>query len=93
MNIRPIKTEEDYKLALARVNKLINAEFNTSAGDELNVLATLIEIYEAKHYKIALPDPIDAIKFRMEQMSLKHQDLESFIGNQNFVTEVLNRHV
>ncbi len=91
MNIKPIKTEEDYQLALARVSKLMDAEINTPEGDELDVLATLIEGYEAKHYAIAPPDPIEAIKFRMEQMGLKYQDLEPFIGNRNIVTEVLNR--
>jgi len=91
MNIKPIKTEEDYKFALARVSELMNAEINTPQGDELDVLATLIENYEAKHYVITPPDPIEAIKFRMEQMGLEHQDLEPFIGNRNFVIEVLNR--
>jgi len=91
MNIKPIKTEEDYKLALARVSELMDAEMNTPQGDELDILATLIESYEAKHYVIAAPDPIEAIKFRMEQMGLEHQDLEPFIGNLNLVTEVLNR--
>jgi HTH-type transcriptional regulator/antitoxin HigA len=91
MNIKPIKTEEDYKLALARVSELMDAEMNTPQGDELDILATLIESYEAKHYVIAAPDPIEAIKFRMEQMGLEHQDLEPFIGNLNIVTEVMNR--
>jgi len=91
MNIKPIKTEEDYKLALARVRELMDAETNTPQSDELDVIATLIDSYEAKHYVIASPDPIEAIKFRMEQMGLEHQDLEPFIGNRNFVTEVLNR--
>ncbi|RKZ47168.1 MAG: DNA-binding protein [Candidatus Parabeggiatoa sp. nov. 3] len=91
MNIKPIKTEEDYKLALARVSELMDAEMNTPQGDELDILATLIESYEAKHYVIAAPDPIEAIKFRMEQMGLEHQDLEPFIGNLNIVTEVMDR--
>jgi HTH-type transcriptional regulator/antitoxin HigA len=91
MNIKPIKTEKDYKLALERVNELMDAEMDTPDGDELDVLATLIESYEAKHYAIAAPDPIEAIKFRMEQMSLGHQDLEPFIGKRGQVADVLNR--
>ena len=91
MNIKPIKTEEDYKLALARVSELMEAEMNTPEGDELDVLATLIESYEAKHYAIAPPDPIEAIKFQMEQRGLEQQDLEVFIGKREVVTKVLNR--
>jgi HTH-type transcriptional regulator/antitoxin HigA len=68
MKIKPIKTEEDYKLALAKVSELMDAEINISEGDELDILATLIESYEAKHYMIDKPDPIEAIKFRVEQM-------------------------
>jgi HTH-type transcriptional regulator/antitoxin HigA len=91
MNIKPIKTEADYQLALAKVNELMDAEMNTPKGDELDILATLIESYEAKHYAIAPPDPIEAIKFRMEQMGLEQQDLEPFLGNRHSVIEVLNR--
>jgi HTH-type transcriptional regulator/antitoxin HigA len=91
MNIKPIKTETDYQLALARVNELMDAEINTPEGDELDILATLIESYEAKHYAIAPPDPIEAIKFRMEQMGLEHRDLEPFIGQTEEVTKILNR--
>jgi HTH-type transcriptional regulator/antitoxin HigA len=91
MNIKPIKTEEDYKLALARANELMDAEMDTPQGDELDVLATLIEHYEAKHYAIVPPNPIEAIQFRMEQMGLERQDLEPFLGNQEQVAKVLNR--
>jgi HTH-type transcriptional regulator/antitoxin HigA len=91
MNIKPIKTEADYQFALARVSELMDAEMNTPEGDELDILATLIESYETKHYAIAPPDPIEAIKFRMEQMGLKHQDLEPFIGQTEEVSKILNR--
>lgn len=88
---RLIKTEEDYAHALARIEKLMNAEKDTPEGDELELLTTLIELYEERHFPIDLPDPIDAIKFRMEQLGLKQQDLIPFIGSRSKVSEVLNR--
>ncbi len=91
MQIRPLKTEADYECALAEVEKLWGAEANTPAGDTLDVLLTLIEAYENAHYPIDPPDPIEAIKFRMEQMGLSRQDLEPYIGKRGRVAEVLNR--
>jgi HTH-type transcriptional regulator/antitoxin HigA len=90
MNIKPIKNEADYKSALSAVQKLWNAEPNTPEGDRLDVLVTLIEAYEAKHYRIAPPEPIEAIKFRMEQQGLKPVDLAKFLGGKNRVSEVLS---
>lgn len=91
MNIRPIKTEQDYEATLKRIDELMNAEPDTPEGDELDVLATLIVVYEEKHYAITPPDPVDAILFRMEQMNLTRKDLEPFIGERGRVSEVLNR--
>ena len=91
MNIFPIRTEEDYDAALARVDLLMNAEMETPQGDELDILVTLIEAYEAKHYLIPVCDPVEAIKFRMEQMGLEAKDLTPIIGSRSKVSEVLNR--
>lgn len=91
MNIRPIKTEEDYNNAISRIEFLWGAKKDTTEGDELDLLVTLVESYEMKHYPIALPDPIDAIKFRMEQMGLTSTDMEKYLGSQSRVSEVLNR--
>ena len=91
MEIRPIKTEADYDCALAEIEKLWGAEANTPAGDTLDVLLTLVEAYEDEHYPIDPPDPIEAIKFRMEQMGLSRKDLEPYIGKRGRVAEVLNR--
>jgi len=91
MDIHPIKTEEDYDAALAEVEKLWNAQVDTPEGDKLDVLITLIEAYEAKHHPISLPDPIEAILFRMEQSGLERKDLEPYIGRSGRVSEVLNR--
>lgn len=93
MNIKPIHTQQDYKEAL----KLASAYFenepepNTAEGDRFEVLLTLIEAYEAKHHPIAPPDPIEAIKFRMEQEGLNAKDLVPMIGQVNRVYEILNR--
>jgi len=86
-----IKTEEDYNLALNRIEKLMDASPETSEFDELELLSTLVEIYEDKHYPISMPDPVSAIKFRMEQLGLSQQDLVAFIGSRSKVSEVLNR--
>lgn len=75
MNIFPIRTEADYEKALSRIEILMNAEFNTPEGDELDILTTLVENYEAKHFPIPPCDPIEAIRFRMEQMGLEDKDL------------------
>ncbi|RPA68626.1 transcriptional regulator [Cyclobacteriaceae bacterium YHN15] len=91
MNIRPIKTEEDYNNALRRIETLWGAKKYTPEGDELDLLVTLVESYEMKHYPIVPPDPIDAIKFRMEQMGLTNSDMERYLGSQSRVSEVLNR--
>ena len=91
MNIHPIKTEQDYAAALAEVEGLMDAVSDTPQGDRLDVLVTLIGAYEAKHHAIDLPDPIEAIKFRIEQMGLTRKELEPFIGSRARVAEVLNR--
>ena len=91
MKIRPIKTEVDYDEALSEIEKLWGAEPNTSKGDKLDVLLTLVDAYEKEHHAIDPPDPVEAIKFRMEQMGLSRKDLESSIGSRGRVSEVLNR--
>jgi HTH-type transcriptional regulator / antitoxin HigA len=91
MNIRPIKTEEDYYKAINRIEELWGAKMDTLEGDELDLLVTLVESYELKHYPIAPPDPIDAIKFRMEQMGLTKADMVKYLGSQSRVSEVLNK--
>lgn len=95
MSIRPIHNETDYDNALDRVDELmeLNPELGTPQSDELEVLALLIEKYEEKAWVINEPDPIEAIKLRMEQMHLKQQDLVPYIGNKSKVSEVLNRKV
>lgn len=90
MDIFPIRTEEDYDAALARIDMLMNAEAGTPEGDELDIMVTLVEAYEAKHYPIPACDPVEAIKFRMEQMGLEPKDLTPIIGSRSKVSEVLN---
>jgi HTH-type transcriptional regulator / antitoxin HigA len=93
MNIRPIHTEADYKATLAEISTLMasDPELGTVDGDRLDVLATLVQAYEAKHFPIGAPDPVEAIKFRMEQSGLTVRDLEPIIGKSNRVYEVLSR--
>jgi HTH-type transcriptional regulator/antitoxin HigA len=91
MDIQPIKTENDYKTALEEVEYLFNAAPNSPEGDRLEVLTTLIEAYEEKHYSISLPDPIEAILFYIESRGLSRRDLEPFIGSRARVSEILNR--
>lgn len=91
MNIRPIKTEQDYAEAINRIEELWGADKDSPDGDELDILVTLVESYEMKHYPIAPPDPIDAIKFRMEQMGMTNADMIQYLGSQSRVSEVLNR--
>ena len=91
MNIKPIKTAADYRAALREVESLMTAAPNTPEGEKLDVLVTLIEAYERKHFPLYLPDPIEAIKFEMEQRGLTIKDLEPMIGKSNRVYEVLNR--
>ena len=90
MNIKPIKTKADYRAALKEIEGLMTARANTPEGEQLDVLATLVEAYERKHYPMALPDPIEAIKLRMEGLGLKPKDLQPMIGGLNRVYEVLN---
>ena len=89
-SIKPIRTKADYEDALAEVEALWGAKAGTPKGDRLDVLATLIDVYEAEHYPMDPPDPIEAIKFRMEQMNLTRKDLEPLIGTRTRVAEVLN---
>lgn len=91
MTIKPIKTERNYQNALKQIEKLWDAKPNTSRGDRLEVLVTLVEAYEEKHYKIEPPDAIEAIKFRMEQLGLKQSDLAKYLGGRSRASEVLNR--
>lgn len=91
MNIKPIKTEQDYANTLNKIESLMDAKPNTLQMDELEVLTTLVEAYEEQHYKIEAPDPIEAIKFRMEQEGLKQKDLISIVGSKSRVSEILNR--
>lgn len=91
MKIRPIKTRKDYEQALQEVEKLMTAKANTPEGERLDVLVTLIEAYEAKHFALDLPDPVEAIKFAMEQRHLTAKDLAPMIGKPNRVYEILGR--
>lgn len=95
MRLKPIKTEDDYDRALSRVDELMesNPDIDSTGSDELEVLVMLIEKYEEKYWNISEPDPIEAIKVRMEQMHLKQKDLVPYIGNKSKVSEVLNRKV
>lgn len=87
----PIKTESHYDAALAEIDQLMDAKPNTPRGDKLEVLATLVEAYETKHWAIDPPDPVDAIKLRMKERSLTRRDLEQILGGSGRVSEVLNR--
>lgn len=91
MTIKPIKTEADYRDALKRMETIFDAAMGTPESDEADVLALLIDEYEKKHYPIEAPDPIEAIKIRMEEMQLKQVDLVDAIGGKSRVSEVLNR--
>jgi HTH-type transcriptional regulator / antitoxin HigA len=90
-DVKPIRTKKDYEAALAEMERLWGATSGTPVGDRLDVLATLIDAYEAVHYPMDPPDPIEAIKFRMEQQGLTRRDLEPLIGTRTRVAEVLNR--
>src|SRR3954464_3144159 len=90
-DISPIRTKRDYETALKEVERLWGAKTGTRDGDRLDVLATLLDAYEAEHYPMDPPDPIEAIKFRMEQQGLTRKDLEPIIGTRTRVAEVLNR--
>lgn len=91
MEIKPIRTKRDYEAALKEIERLMGAKRNSREGDRLDVLVTLVEAYESKHYRFDLPDPIEAIKFAMEQRNLTVKDLVPYIGRPNRVYEVLNR--
>jgi HTH-type transcriptional regulator/antitoxin HigA len=91
MDLKPIKTEADYKLALERLEEIFDAKLDSNEGDELEILAILIDNYEKEIDRIDFPDPIEAIKFRMEQKGLKQKDLVEIIGFKTRVSEVLNK--
>jgi len=91
MEIKLIKTEEDYRSALSRLEIIFDAPIDTEDGNEAEILSMLIENYENKYYQIEAPDPIEAIKIRMEEMNLKQKDLIGIIGGKSAVSEVLNK--
>ena len=91
VEVRPIRTKRDYEAALKEIERLWGAKAGTTDGDRLDVLATLVDAYEAEHYPMDPPDPVEAIKFRMEQQGLTRRDLEVIIGTRTRIAEVLNR--
>ena len=91
MEIKPIKTEKDYDKALERLEEIFDAKAGSAEGDELEVLGILIDQYENDHFPISLPDPIEAIKFRMEQMGYNQTDLANIVGLKSRASEILNR--
>jgi HTH-type transcriptional regulator/antitoxin HigA len=91
ISVRPIRTEDDHEAAVARIAALMTASPGTPEGDELDVLATLVDAYEARHHAIDAPDPVAAIEFRMDQQGLTRRDLEPLIGSRARVSEVLTR--
>lgn len=91
MNIKPLKTEQDYEKALERLEEIFDAPANSEEGDEAEILSMLIANYENEHYPIEAPDPIEAIKIRMEEMNLKQKDLVGVIGGKSRVSEILNK--
>ena len=91
MDIKPIKTDADYRAALRDIESLMTAELDTPEGERLDILVTLVEAYERRHFLLDLPDPVEAIRFQMEQKGLVPKDLEPMIGRSNRVYEILNR--
>jgi len=91
MNIKPLKTKKDYSLAMSRLEKIFDAKPSTPEGDELEILGILIEKYESKRYPIEFPDPIEAIKFRMEQLGYNQTDLVNVIGFKSRVSEIMSK--
>jgi len=91
MDVKPIKNESDYDAALVEIAALMDARASTPEGDRLDVLVTLVEAYEEKHWRVNPPDPIEAIKLRMQQRGLSRHDLERVLGSKSRVSEVLNR--
>jgi HTH-type transcriptional regulator/antitoxin HigA len=89
MRIQPVRTEAEHDAALARITQLMGAEPGTQAGDELEILVTLVDAYEAKHFPMNIPDPVIVIKFQMEQQGLRRKDLEPMIGSRARVSEIL----
>lgn len=90
MDIKPIKTQSDYRKALKTIETLMLAKARSPEGEQLDVMVTLVQAYEAKHFPLDLPDPVEAIKFQMEQKGLTPKDLEPMIGRMNRVYEILN---
>ncbi len=91
MNIKPIKTKEDYQMSLKRLEVIFDAPIGTAESDEADILGLMVDEYEKRHYPIESPDPIEAIKIRMEEMQLKQIDLVDAIGGKSRVSEILNR--
>jgi HTH-type transcriptional regulator/antitoxin HigA len=91
MEIKPIRTQRDYKAALAEIERVFDAKPGTPDGDRLEVLATLVEAYEERHHPVPPPDPVDAILYFMESRGLSRKDLEPYLGSRAKVSEVLNR--
>src|SRR5438046_163741 len=91
MEFRLIKSERDYHKALTRFEKIFGARSGTKESEEADLLAVLIERYENEHYQVKAPDPIEAIKFRMEQQNLKQKDLAKYLGGRDKVSKILNR--
>ena len=91
MEIKPIKTEKDYNEAIQRIEQLWGAKKNSPDGDEFDLLCTIVEAYEIKHFPILPPDPIDAIVFRMEQMNMTKSDMAKYLGSKSRVSEILSR--
>ena len=90
INIKPIKTKTDYRTTLAEIETLMGAKANSADGERLDILVTLVEAYERRHFPLELPDPVEAIKFQMDQKGLTPKDLEPMIGRLNRVYEILN---
>jgi len=91
MNLKPIKTKKDYQQALARLETIFDAKKSSPEGDELEILGILVDQYENEHFKIDLPDPIEAIKFRMEQLGYTRTDLAKVVGLKSRASEILNK--
>ena len=91
MNLKPIKTETDYNQAIERLGEIFDAKIGSETGDELEILSILIDKYESDKFPIELPDPIEAIKFRMEQLGMKQKDLAKVVGFKSRVSEILSK--
>lgn len=91
MNIQPIRNEADYALAIKRLDQIFDAPIGSPEGDELEILSILIDRYENEHFPIDMPDPVEAIKFRMEQMGMNQKELAEIVGYKSRVSEILNK--